>query len=100
MPSTSIAVFFMVLQLTQNIGCHAECFQCNCRKEGNFENTAGKTSSEKARSPLLFVVDVVGAAFAAVNSLTGWIADGLHPAFTGNPFIGKHTNVGGCLCCS
>ncbi|GBO10090.1 hypothetical protein AVEN_23081-1 [Araneus ventricosus] len=63
-------------------------------------DAAEKTASVKVHIPLLFVVDVVGAAFAAVYSLTGWIADGLHPAFTGNPFIGKHTNVGGCLCCS
>ncbi|GBN07394.1 hypothetical protein AVEN_146600-1 [Araneus ventricosus] len=50
MPSTLTAVFFIVLQLTQNIGCYAEC---RCGKKSNIWDSVKETVSGASTSELL-----------------------------------------------
>ncbi|CAL1287860.1 unnamed protein product [Larinioides sclopetarius] len=66
MPSTLTAVFFIVLQLTQNIGCYAEC---RCGKKPNIWETVKETVGGTSTSELLKYGAVAGAAVAATPLL-------------------------------
>ncbi|GBM76401.1 hypothetical protein AVEN_48392-1 [Araneus ventricosus] len=81
MPSTVTAVFFIFLQLTQNIGCYAEC---HCGKRSNVRDSVKKAGGGASAGELLMngikTVVVAGAAVVAapvVLTAAGFGAGGI-----------------------